>query len=52
MGRAGVLNSAPTELSGMPNQLPAVDAAIASLFHIAHVWRGTTEAERWTALHP
>jgi hypothetical protein len=30
-----------------PNKLPAVDAAIALLFHIAHHCRGTTEAERY-----
>jgi hypothetical protein len=32
------------------NKLPAVEAAIAFRFHIAHDWRGTTEAERSASL--
>lgn len=28
------------------NKLPAVDAAMALPFQVAHCWRGTTDAER------
>ena len=28
-----------------PNKLPAVDAAIALLLHVAHDWRGTAEGQ-------
>jgi hypothetical protein len=31
----------------MPNKLPAVDAAITILLHVALPWRGTTVADRY-----
>jgi len=32
---------------GLPNMAHSVDAPVAIVFHSAHHWRRTTDAQRW-----